>query len=325
MSGRTSASDPINTRLASGDPAGDAPVRVGLIGAGRAGVAVGHALAEVGYPVVAVATRTESSRARAARRFAQAWTGPAARIASRLRSADLLLIAVPDDVIAQVTGRLVALGAVREGQLIAHLSGRHGLSVLAAGLGCGARRAALHPIMTLPGTGGKADLNGFVRVPFGVTADAEALEPARRVVADLGGVPLEIADEGRAQYHAALVLGGNFLASLTGAARDLLGGVGIDDPAAALGPLLRASLDNALAGGWAAATGPVRRADVATLRAHRQALDRADPAIAEVYRALALFTTHELGAAGALDEAQVTRLRAELTEDADPSDRCGQG
>lgn len=271
-----------------------------------------RALAEAGHPVVAVATRTESSRARAARRFPAAWTGPAARIASRLQRADILLIAVPDDAIAQVTARLVALSAVRENQMLAHLSGRHGLAVLAAGGGCGAHRAAVHPIMTLPGTAGQGV---FVGVPFGVTADADVVAAVHRLVIDIGGVPLAIADDRRAQYHAALVLGGNFLASLTGAAQDLLAGVGIADPAAALGPLLRASLEHALAGGWAAATGPVRRGDRDTVRAHRQALAQVDPALEQVYRALARFTADELARVGLLGPAATAALRRELDRD----------
>ncbi|CAO5175833.1 hypothetical protein FAIPA1_30095 [Frankia sp. AiPs1] len=293
---------------------------VGLVGAGRAGSALALALVGAGYTVVAVGTRSESARARAAARFPAAWTGPAAGIADRLRQADLLLVAVPDDAIAQVTARLVAVGAVRAGQLLAHLSGRHGLAVLAAGQGHGAHRVALHPIMTLPGNvdepdglpGGEAEM--FVGVPFGITADAQAIVAARRLVADIGGVPLDVPEEHRDQYHAALVLGGNFLASLTAVARDLLADVGIADPAAALSPLLHASLRNALAGGWAAATGPVRRADLGTLLAHQHALARVDPAAAEVYRALALFTAGELARAGLLDPVDAIRLRGGLTE-----------
>ncbi|WP_423748159.1 Rossmann-like and DUF2520 domain-containing protein [Frankia canadensis] len=283
---------------------------LGLVGAGRAGTAVAAALAAVGHPVVAVVTRSEEGRARAAARFPAARTGPVASVAARLRAADVLLVAVPDDAIATVTAELVAVGAVRAGQLLAHLSGRHGLGVLRTGGGSRAALAAIHPIMTLPG--GEPGPRVFEGVPFGITADPAAADRARSLATAVGGVPLTVADDSRDLYHAALVLGGNFLTSLAVAARDALTAAGVTDPAVALGPLLRASLDNALAAGWPAATGPVRRGDVGTVRAHLEALTAVDPAVAEVYRALARFTARELAGAGLLPPAGRSGLDAAL-------------
>ncbi|MCK9895880.1 Rossmann-like and DUF2520 domain-containing protein [Frankia sp. AgB32] len=290
--------------------AGAARESVGLVGAGRAGSAVALALASVGHPVVAVVTRSEVARARAAGRFPAARIGSLERVADGLRAADLLLVAVPDDAIAPTVQRLAALGALRAGQALAHLSGRHGLRALTAGVEPGAARIAMHPIMTLPGD--RDDPGVFAGVPFGVTADPGAAALARRLVTGIGGTLVEVADDRRELYHAAVVLGGNFLASLTLAAREALAAAGLPEPAVALGPLLRASLDNALAGGWPAATGPIRRADVGTVLAHRRALAEVDPALAEVYRALASFTTDELARANLLGEAAAGRLRTAL-------------
>src|SRR4029078_9436527 len=49
--------------------------------------------------------------------------------------------------------------------------------------------------------------------------------------------------------------------------RERLSAAGADDPAATLRPLLTAALDNALAEGDAALTGPIVRGDVNTVRA----------------------------------------------------------
>ncbi|MCM3924464.1 DUF2520 domain-containing protein, partial [Frankia sp. AiPs1] len=279
------------------DPgAGGRRETVGLVGSGRAGSAVALALAAAGHPVVAVTARSTLGRERAAARFPDARIGAVPAVAPWLRAAEVLLVAVPDDAIASVTAELVAADAVRAEQLLAHLSGRHGLGVLAAGAAVGAIRVAMHPIMTLPDAVGDAD--AFAGVPFGLTADPSAEIRARRLVADVGGVPLLIEEGRRDLYHAALVLGGNFLASLTVAAGQTLAAAGIADPGAALAPLLRASLDNALAGGWPAATGPVRRGDLGTVRAHLRALDALDPAVADVYRALVTYTSGGLERAG---------------------------
>ena len=59
---------------------------------------------------------------------------------------------------------------------------------------------------------------------------------------------------------------------------------GADDPAATLRPLLTAALDNALAYGDAALTGPIVRGDVDTVRAHLADIAANAPADARVVR-----------------------------------------
>ncbi|CAJ59717.1 conserved hypothetical protein; putative peptidase domain [Frankia alni ACN14a] len=253
-------------------------------------------------------SRSTHGRADAAARFPAARIGSVPQVAPVLRAAEVLLVAVPDDAIAPVTAELVAADAVRAEQILVHLSGRHGLGVLGAATATGAVRMALHPIMTLPEAVGDPDT--FAGVPFGITADPGAEARARGLVADVGGIPLLIEDDRRDLYHAALVLGGNFLTSLTVAAQQTLAAAGVADPGAALAPLLRASLDNALTGGWPASTGPVRRGDLGTVRAHLRALDTADPAVADVYRALVAFTAGGLERAGLLEASVADRLRA---------------
>jgi predicted short-subunit dehydrogenase-like oxidoreductase (DUF2520 family) len=49
---------------------------------------------------------------------------------------------------------------------------------------------------------------------------------------------------------------------------EILSAAGAEDPAATLRPLLTAALDNSLAHGDAALTGPIVRGDVETVRAH---------------------------------------------------------
>ena len=62
--------------------------------------------------------------------------------------------------LGNVVSVLAASGALHEGQLVAHTSGRHGLAVLAPATSPGARLLALHPAMTFTGTA--VDLPGWV-------------------------------------------------------------------------------------------------------------------------------------------------------------------
>jgi predicted short-subunit dehydrogenase-like oxidoreductase (DUF2520 family) len=57
-----------------------------------------------------------------------------------------------------------------------------------------------------------------------------------------------------------------------------------------IGPLARASLENALVRGQAALTGPVARGDAAAVAGHLQALAEVNPQLTEAYRANSLRT-----------------------------------
>ena len=57
-----------------------------------------------------------------------------------------------------------------------------------------------------------------------------------------------------------------------------------------IGPLARASLENALLRGQAALTGPVARGDAGAVAGHLQALAEVDPQLAQSYRANSLRT-----------------------------------
>ena len=149
---------------------------------------------------------------------------------------------------------LAKLGAWQPGQLVAHTSGRFGVGVLHPVAAAGAIPLALHPAMTF--TGMSLDLTRLLDCTFGVTADAAMLPIAQALVVEMGGEPVAIAEGDRTLYHAALAHGSNHLVTLVAQASQLLAEVGVDEPGGCW-PLLRATLENALASGESALTGPV--------------------------------------------------------------------
>jgi predicted short-subunit dehydrogenase-like oxidoreductase (DUF2520 family) len=83
----------------------------------------------------------------------------------------------------------------------------------------------------------------------------------------------------------------NYVTALLAAAGELMEAAGVarGDALGALGPLVRASVENALRLGPAAAlTGPIQRGDLATVAAHLAALPAARPSIQMLYRAAGL-------------------------------------
>jgi predicted short-subunit dehydrogenase-like oxidoreductase (DUF2520 family) len=263
------------------------PLVVGVVGAGRVGAVLGAALNAAGHHVVAAAAVSAASRDRAARLLPEAEILPADDVARK--ATDLVLLAVPDDALTSVVAGLAATKALRAGQIVAHTSGAHGLSVFGAGV----NGVALHPAMTFTGTG--ADLDRLPGIAWGVTTPDRAF--ATRLVADLGGVPEWIAEDARPVYHAALAHGANHLVTLVNEAADLLRAAGVDRPERVLSPLLHAALDNALRLGDAALTGPVSRGDAGTVGKH---LDRMPSDAIPAYLALARRTADRAIAAGRL-------------------------
>lgn len=289
-----------------------APLRVGVVGAGRVGAVLSAALAHAGHHVVAAAGESDASRGRIAALL------PGVRVAKPTavaRACDVLLLTVPDDMLSNVVTMLAASGALREGQYVVHSSGRHGLAVLAPAREIGAHTVALHPAMTFTGTAVDLDRLRPVSGPgcvFGLTAVPADRAFAESLVADLGGRPMWVPEEMRTLYHAGLAHGANHLVTLVTEAMEMLAAAGADDPAGTLRPLLTAALDNALEHGDAALTGPIVRGDIGTVTAHLEDLAADAPHTLPSYVALARATLDRAVADGRLLPIRARKIAAVL-------------
>lgn len=288
---------------------GPAPARltVGIVSAGRVGTAVGAALERAGHVVSACSAVSSASVSRAVKRLPDTEILPAADVAAR---SELLILAVPDDQLADLVRGLAATQAVKPGTLVAHTSGANGIAILTPLTELGALPLAIHPAMTF--TGHDEDTARLSSACFGITAaDDIGYAIAQSLVLEIGGEPVRAREENRALYHAALAHGSNHLvtlvvdavealrASLQG--DELLGQQLVDgDPGGVaervLQPLLSAALDNALRRGPSALTGPVARGDAAAVDTHLRVLTELDPELAAGYRAMSLRSAQRVGA-----------------------------
>jgi predicted short-subunit dehydrogenase-like oxidoreductase (DUF2520 family) len=241
------------------DPSSDPPCprRLAVVGRGRLGTALAAALKSAGYDL----------------------EGPLGRGATGA-GADAVLLCVPDAEIA------TAAAHVYPGPLVGHCSGATGLDTLTPH-----EAFSLHPLMTVTGAG--ATFSGAGAAIAG--ASARALLAARRLAADLGMHPVEIADEDRAAYHAAASIASNFLVTLEAAAERVAATSGVDR--ALLAPLVRATVENwASLGALQALTGPVARGDAATVARQRSAIADRTPELLNLFDALVTATRDLAGA-----------------------------
>ena len=225
---------------------------VRVIGGGRAGGSVHGALVAAGWTSGGVLGRHDDLSAAA-------------------HGVDLLVLATPDGSLAEVAASVVPVAST----VVAHLSGATGLDVLADH----PSRASVHPLVSLPDpeTGAQRLQGAWFalagRSPAGQSpaGQSSALDLVRRLVDDLGGRAVTVADDDRATYHAAAVVASNHLVALLGQVERLAASVGV--PLEAFLDLAAGSLDNVQAVGPAAAlTGPAARGDEATIAAHLAAL-----------------------------------------------------
>lgn len=278
-----------------------ARLSVGIVSAGRVGTALGVALERADHVVVACNAISRASRDRAHRRLPDTAVLPAQDVARR---AELLLLAVPDAELADVVSGLAATGSVRPGAIVAHTSGANGIGVLEPLTAQGCIPLAIHPAMTF--TGSDEDIARLPDTCFGITAaDEVGYAIAQSLVLEIGGEPFRVREDARALYHAALAHAGNHVITVLLDAvealrsalwgQELLGQEIVGDAPGGLaerviGPLARASLENALQRGQGALTGPVARGDAAAVARHLRALTEVDPALAAAYRADSLRT-----------------------------------
>jgi predicted short-subunit dehydrogenase-like oxidoreductase (DUF2520 family) len=215
---------------------------VRVIGTGRAGGAIAARLIERDIPVHAERERTAD--------------------------ADLVLLAVPDSVIAEVAQQ------VPIGPWIAHVSGATSLSALDPHQ----RRFSVHPLQTLSLERGAEQLDGAWAAITFETDDAR--REAEWLASTLGLRPFPLADADKPLYHAGAAMASNFLVTLYRAAARLLEESGA--PPGALVPLMQRTIENGFA-----LTGPIARGDWSTVEAHLRALEARAPDLVPLYRALA--------------------------------------
>ena len=181
---------------------------------------------------------------------------------------DLVLLCVPDRAIAEVAS------GIEPGPWVAHVSGATPLSALDPH----ERRFGMHPLQSFTKARGPEQLDG-AWAAIGAETD-EARTAAFWLAETLGLRPFELAESGRAAYHAGAAVASNYLVTLRRAAGSLLEAVGA--PPEALDPLMRGVIESGFE-----LTGPIARGDWETVARHLDVIRRERPELEELYLVLA--------------------------------------
>jgi predicted short-subunit dehydrogenase-like oxidoreductase (DUF2520 family) len=193
-------------------------------------------------------------------------------VALRADGAQLVLLCVPDDAIAEVAA------SIGTGPWVAHVSGARPLAALAPH----DRRFSLHPLQTFTGSRGAEQLAAqFDGAWAAVTAETEEAHAVALWLAEtLGLRTFDLDDSARTLYHAGAVFASNYIVTLQRAATLLFDAVGA--PPAALEPLMLRTIENDFE-----LTGPISRGDWGTVDAHIAELHERLPQLEHLYETLA--------------------------------------
>lgn len=219
----------------------DGRLGVGIIGAGRVGPVLGAALAGAGHAIVGVSASTDDERDRLEIMLPGA---PALTVEQIVERSELVVIAVPDDQLAELVAGLAALGAWQPGQLVLHTAARFGTAVLDPARAAGAIPLAVHPALAFTGT--SIDLVRLRDAWCGVTAPGPVLPIAQALVVEMGAEPLVIAEDDRAAYAEAIAAASQFSTAIVDQAVTALRAIGVDEPGRVLGAVVRSAVENAL-------------------------------------------------------------------------------
>ena len=273
-----------------------------LIGAGRLGSALALAAHHAGYVVKAIHTRSPE-RAQSLATITGARLLP--DVPSLVRSAELIFIAVPDDVIAEIDA--AGAGAWQPGTGVVHHSGLHSTAILQHAAAAGAHTGTLHPLQAITESAEPDLLRGAY---FGVSGSPDLMPVLEAFVSAIGGHPLAVPDDAKPLYHAAAVFASNYVVTCFAQAVDLLVGLGIAraDAERALLPLVRGAVANLEQPGLPhALTGPITRGDAGTVRTHQRFLAEHRPDLLLLYQLLGQHTIPIAAAQGTLSPASLQR------------------
>jgi predicted short-subunit dehydrogenase-like oxidoreductase (DUF2520 family) len=232
----------------------------------------------------------------------------------KMPQAAVIVVAVSDRAIADAAAQ--AARAQAAPAVLLHCAGALAPEEVFAGLGA-AGAGLLHPLTSIA-TGAES----LERVHFAIQGDLPGREAARAIVAQLGGVALELPDgaDALAAYHAAAALVSNASVGLVDAGVELMASLGLDRAraTAALAALLDSTARNLSSVGLPAAlTGPIARGDAAVVERHLRAL-AAHPELDALYRATARRVTKVAVEKGRADAEALARIRELLGFTASP-------
>ncbi|MDD2510447.1 MAG: DUF2520 domain-containing protein [Syntrophomonas sp.] len=274
--------------------------KIGIIGTGVVGTAVGVVLKNKGYEITGVQDiKSESTQQLVERIGCTAYPSPQ----DVSHSADIIFVTTSDTVIASVVDAIADNRAFRPGQVIIHMSGAQSSQILDRAKEFGALVLSVHPLQAFASIDRAIEiLPGSV---FSIEGDEEAYALGVSIVEALEGEYFFIDRSAKPLYHAGACVVSNYLVTIIDFGIKLLEATGIPRmmAAKALLPLISGTVKNIENIGIPKAlTGPIARGDLGTVVDHMLCMEEMAPELMKLYSWLGFYTASIALEKGSIDE-----------------------
>ncbi len=295
---------------------------IAVVGAGAAATALSVALTHSGVDIDCVYDRSPERAGHLAKRLAAQISSGAL---GDLRVApSLLIVAVSDDAICDVADMLSRRIASWSGCTAMHLSGSLTSDALEPLRFRGAEVMSFHPMLPLhPDT----DPNAFVGAWISVEGSPAAVELGLRLADVLGAHAQPVDPNAKEAIHVAAAIVSNFLVTLLSMGAEILSKTDLKqaDYEALLRPLASATLKTVdFRAPAVSLTGPIARADLATVGRHLDFLSSRAPDLAGIYASMAAETVKIAAETGKIDPRQASGLLELLRSAVDPTGKAAE-
>lgn len=291
------------------------PLTFGIIGAGRLGLAIGHALRREGFEIVHVSSRSIEGRERATQQLGVPSHEDPLQVAEQV---DAVIICVPDDAVASVVARL-AQRSPDSSPLrlrIVGTSAGGGIRAFDALAAAGHTVCIMHPAATVTTIEGELPpLAGFGAAIGAEDDAASAFAHALAHALDL--VPFLLDDAAWPLHAAACATAANLTTTLLAMTDDLAREADIHPQVAqsVYGKLAASAVDRALrVGAGAECAGPIARGDVAALTRQVIAVRTHAPQHQALFRAGLADAVQRAFGSGQIDMDTAHRLSSALAD-----------
>jgi len=259
-------------------------MKIGIIGAGKVGIAIAHVLANKGFEVAMVADVMGEKALNMARQYLGDSVSYTDNNMEVIRTCDIVAITTQDGAIKGVAKEIHEKTERLDDKLFFHTSGAHPSSILKPLDGKGAILGSLHPLQTFP------DIDSAIRVLpstyIFIEGDERALRTLEVLGKGIGHAVIPIDGKNKIYYHLSAVFICNLLCALLYSGEDIM--KKIDITLEPFFPIIIATLQNIESKGpLMSLSGPIVRGDSETVEGHIDALKNMK-LHKQIYKALSL-------------------------------------
>lgn len=243
-------------------------MRIGFVGAGKAGVSLGAYFCSKGLEISGYSSRSvKSAISAAAITSSNAFTD----LSELVAFSEIIIVSTPDGLIGEVWKELQKY-KIRD-KIICHLSGSISSDIFEGIEAKGSFGYSVHPMFAFSGRDGNYE--GVDKACFTIEGSKYKLEEVRKVFLQTGNRTLVIDKKQKSLYHVSNVMVSNLVTALLSLGTEVFERCGVSGEEAleALLPLIKGNIENITRKGLIdSLTGPVERDDTNTIMKHMDVL-----------------------------------------------------